>query len=262
MKGVVIAAILVAAVLACNLASATPPLKEPKQYEQYCEAQKVAGTGVVDISTSIVDKKIALEYYNVMAGDGDFELDSEHLLSENASKLNRTGPNESKSLPLNMYESSKMTYSGSTPLVGGKYLHSKAFYGGIGAEVQEVFSVTEMEKDQKVFFSSTDPTGHWTANPATGKPWGWNGNSVNDTQAKAEKYNLEYNVSPTHLVGFETRSSFNGTWGTDSKWHKIFYKDIKDHQSFTGNFEVEKLIKFHEAPFAEEKPSPCQGVDC
>lgn len=76
MKGVVIAAMFIAAVLACNLASATPPIKEPKQYEQYCEAQKVAGTGVIDISTSIVDKKIALEYYHVMAGDGDFELDS------------------------------------------------------------------------------------------------------------------------------------------------------------------------------------------
>ncbi|ABK14457.1 hypothetical protein [Methanothrix thermoacetophila] len=271
MKGVVIAAMLIAALLACNLASANPPLPEPKQYEQYCEAQKVAGNGVIDISTSIVDKKIALEYYNVMAGDGDFELDSEHLLSENASRLNRTGPNETKSLPLNLYENSKMTYSGDTPLVGGKYLHSKAFYGGIGAEVQEVFSVTEMEKEQKVFFSSTDPTGHWTANPATGMPWGWkdaNNNKkvdpgeIDENLAKAEQYNLKYNVSPTHLVGFETRNYFNGTWGTDSKWHKIFYKDIKDHQSFTGNFEVEKLIKFHEAPFAEEKPSPCQGVDC
>lgn len=253
MKGVVIAAMLIAALLACNLASATPPLKEPKQYEQYCEAQKVAGNGVIDISTSIVDKKIALEYYNVMAGDGDFELDSEHLLSENASRLMRPGPsNETKKVPLNLYETSKMTYSGSTPLVGGKYLHSKAFYGGIGAEVQEVFSVTEMEKDQTVYFSSTDPTGHWTQNPLnSSKKWD-----------DAAKNDLRYNVSPTHLVGFETRNYFNGTWGTDSKWHKIFYKDIKDHQSFTGTFEVEKLIKFHEAPFAEEKPSPCAGVDC
>lgn len=121
-----------------------------------------------------------------------------------------------------------------------------------------------MEKEQKVFFSSTDPTGHWTANPATGKPWGWDDNrkGVDLKKAEAEKYNLKYNVSPTHLVGFETRNYFNGTWGTDAKWHKIFYKDIKDHQSFTGNFEVEKLIKFHEAPFAEHKPSPCEGVDC
>jgi len=254
MKGVVIAAMLIAALLACNLASANPPLPEPKQYEQYCEAQKVAGNGVIDISTSIVDKKIALEYYNVMAGDGDFELDSEHLLSENASKLMRPGPNstDNKKVPLNLYENSKMTYSGDTPLVGGKYLHSKAFYGGIGAEVQEVFSVTELEKDQTVYFSSTDPRGHWTQNPLDPKKE-WNDAAKND---------LTYNVSPTHLVGFETRNYFNGTWGTDSKWHKIFYKDIKDHQSFTGTFEVEKLIKFHEAPFAEEKPSPCQGVDC
>ncbi len=252
MKGVVIAAMFIAAVLACNLASANPPLPEPRQYEQYCENQKVAGSGVIDISTSIVDKKIALEYYNVMAGDGDIELDSEHLLSENASRLMRPGANESKIVPLNLYETSKMTYSGNTPLVGGKYLHSKAFYGGIGAEVQEVFSVTEMEKEQRVLFSSTDPTGHWTENPLNKNlPW-----------TDKEKNDLKYNVSPTHLVGFETRNYFNGTWGTDAKWHKIFYKDIKDHQSFTGNFEVEKLIKFHEAPFAELRPSPCQGIDC
>ena len=50
-----------------------------------------------------------------------------------------------------------MTYAGNTPLVGGKLLNSKAFYGGIGAQVQEMFSVYEMEKDETSFFASTTP---------------------------------------------------------------------------------------------------------
>lgn len=139
MKGVVaIAAISIAAILACStVVMANPPIIEPVQYEQYCESQKVTGTGVIDVSTSIVDKRLALEYYNVLAGDGDFELDSEHALSENASKLMREVGN--KTMPVNLFENTKMTYSGDVPLVGGKFLNSKSFYGGIGANFQEVF---------------------------------------------------------------------------------------------------------------------------
>jgi len=39
-----------------------------------------------------------------------------------------------------------MTYAGDTPLIGGKYLHSKNFYGGIGADIQEMFAVNEIGK--------------------------------------------------------------------------------------------------------------------
>ena len=42
-------------------------------------------------------------------------------------------------------------------MTGGKYLNSKAFYGGIGANVQELFSVNEMEQDETSFFASTTP---------------------------------------------------------------------------------------------------------
>ncbi len=81
MKGVA-AAILIAALLACRgTAVATPPVTPPVQFELFCENQKVSGTGVIDVSTSIVDKKIALEYYNAMSGDGDLELDQEHAYS-------------------------------------------------------------------------------------------------------------------------------------------------------------------------------------
>ncbi|NYT02928.1 MAG: hypothetical protein GKC10_09275 [Methanosarcinales archaeon] len=243
MKGIVsLASIIITALLACSVAVANPPLEEPVQYEQYCEDQKVAGTGVIDISTSMVDKKIALEYFNVMSGEGDIELDSEHTLSENASKLLRNATD--KEMPFNLFEESKLTFKGDTPLVGGKFLHSKSFYGGIGAQIQESFSVTEIEKEQKAFFASTDARGHWT------------------DESKIEELSDVFNASPTHLVGLNTKNSFTGTWGTDSAWHKIFYKDIKDHQMFTGTFEAEKLIKFHEAPFSERPTPPCAGVDC
>ena len=161
MKGVVlvVAMLAVALIGGCGTVLANPPLVPPVQYEQFCEAQKVSGTGVIDVSTSIVDKKIALEYYNTMAGDGDLELDSEHAYSQDADKLKRNvaSVNNGNKSGLNLYEATKMTYAGATPLTGGKYLNSKAFYGGIGANVQEMFSVNEMEKDETSFFASTTP---------------------------------------------------------------------------------------------------------
>ena len=65
-----------------------------------------------------------------------------------------------------------------------------------------------------------------------------------------------------HVIGMDTKNSFNGTWGTDATWHKIFYKDIKAHEMFSGVFEAEKLIKFHENPVPEKEKVPCDGIDC
>ncbi len=91
MKGVVVAVVLVVFLIGCcGTGLATAPIIPPVQYEQFCENQKVSGTGIIDVSTSITDKKIALQYYNVMSGDGSLELDSEHAYSQNADKLRRT----------------------------------------------------------------------------------------------------------------------------------------------------------------------------
>src|SRR5512147_2242637 len=108
MKGVAVAAALLLAAAfigCCSIALANPPLAPPVQYEQFCENQKVSGTGVIDVSTSIVDKKIALEYYNIMSGDGDIELDQEHAYSQNADKLRRVVPsvNDGKKSNLNLF---------------------------------------------------------------------------------------------------------------------------------------------------------------
>jgi hypothetical protein len=68
--------------------------------------------------------------------------------------------------------------------------------------------------------------------------------------------------NPAHLVGLETQNVFKGTWGTDASWHKIFYKDIRASEMFSGQFEVDKLIKFHEHPVPVQDSSPCSGIDC
>ena len=258
MKGAVIVVLAIALMGLCGTVMANAPIVPPVQFEQFCDNQKVSGTGVIDVSNSVIDKKIALEYYNTMNGDGDLELDQETAYSQDADKLKRNvssvnGGNESN---LNLVQSTKMTYKGDTPLTGGKMLNSKAFYGGIGANVQELYSVNEMEQDETAFFSSTTPY-----NPKGMTPENLVGalkSAGRDTEAVGQ---LMGN-NPAHLVGIETKNTFNGTWGTDATWHKIFYKDIKAHEMFTGTFEAEKTIKFHENPVPEKERLACDGIDC
>ena len=215
-------------------------IPEPEQYEQFCEAHKIEGTGVVDISTSMVDKKIALVFNEAMAGEGDISLDAERAMSEKASKLLRP-VGEEKEVPLNFYESTKMAYSGLVPLSSVKEIKSRALYGGIDANVNEAFSVTEMERESSGFLATTDVT--------TG--------TKNITEAGVLKLK-----SPAMLVGIDTKNSFNGTWGTDSYWHEIFQKNILAHQRFTGTFEAEKLIKLHEKTAPGKERRGCDGIDC
>jgi hypothetical protein len=289
MKGVVIATALIL-MLCCCSALANPPLVPPVQYEQFCEAQKISGSGVIDMSTSIVDKKIALEYFNNMAGDGDFELDQEHAYSQNSDKLlrNISSANGGNETQLNLYEDTKLTYASKyTPLMGSKLLNSKEFYGGIGAKVLESFAVYEMEKDQKGFFVSTTPYNpQEPAMPANrdylqllalyypqeyAQYMAQTTHTITPEQLIKElkdagrdtaRVSALMGNNPAHLIGIETRNTFNGTWGTDAAMHKIFYKDIKAHEMFSGTFEAEKTIKFHENPVPEKDRAVCDGIDC
>lgn len=258
MKGVMIVVIAVALIGLCGIVTANPPLVPPVQYEQFCESHKVSGSGIIDVSNSIIDKKIALEYFDTMNGDGDFELDQETAYSQNADVLKRnvSSVNGGSKSNLNFVQNTKMTYSGQTPLTGGRLINSKEFYGGIGANVQELFSVTEMEQDETAFFSSTTPY-----NPEGTTPEDLIADLARagrDQEAVADLMGF----NPAHVVGIETKNSFNGTWGTDATWHKIFYKDIKAHEMFTGTFEAEKILKFHENPVPERQRAPCEGIDC
>jgi hypothetical protein len=290
MKGVALAALVVLLLACCGIALANPPIVPPVQYEQFCEAKKVAGTGIIDASTSIIDKKIALEYHNTMVGNGDLELDSENAYSQNADKLKRniSSVNGGAESNLNLFERTKMTYAGETPLTGGKYLNSKKFYGGIGANIQETYSVNEMEEDETSFFVSTTPYNPGT--PCDPEKMFCPGQYPDYYLEYLKKYYPQFvpasmtpenlvkalkkagrddskvaelmGSNPAHVIGIETKNAFNGTWGTDAQWHKIFYKDIKAHEMFTGKFEAEKTIKFHENPVPEIARAACDGIDC
>jgi hypothetical protein len=228
------------ALLACSLAVGTPALKEPVQDGEFCNRLKVAGTGSFEVGVSVKDRELALEYYNFMYGDGDLEMDTNTVEAQRAGRLQESAGNDS-AVPLNLYEGTRMTYSGKTPLVGMKYIHSNAFWGGIGAEVTETFSVTEMDREGTTFFASTNPASY-----------------LKDPKKIAEMLG----VSPVHTVGISTRNAFNGTWETNSRMHKFFSKDVKSHERFSGKFEVEKLLKFHENPVPEQKSFGCEGIDC
>jgi hypothetical protein len=225
--------------LVSDLALGTPPISEPVQDGEFCNRLKVTGTGTFEVGVSVKDRQIALEYSNIMYGDGDLEMDSNTVEAQRAARL--PGMGNGSALPLNLYEGTKLTYSGKTPMVGIKHIESRSFWGGIGAEVTETFAVIEMEREGSTFFASTNP-GSFTADP--------------------KKIEEILKGSPVHTVAIETRNSFNGTWQTDARMHKFFSKDFRVHEAFTGKFDVEKLLKFHENPVQETRQMGCDGIDC
>ena len=218
---------------------ATPALIEQFQDGEFSNRLKVTGTGTFEVGVSVKDRDLALEYENFMYGDGDLEMDTGTVEAQRAAKL--PGMGNGSAVPLNLYENTRLTYSGKTPMVGMKYINSRAFWGGIGAEITETFSVTEMEREGSSFFASTNPASYMT-----------------DPKKIAEMLK----ASPVHTVGMDTKNSFNGTWQTDARMHKMFSKDLKVHESFTGKFDVEKRLVFRENPVEEKKQSGCDSIDC
>ncbi len=216
-----------------------PAIAEQVQDGEFCNKLKVTGTGSFEVGVSVKDRELALEYYNIMYGDGDLEMDSNTVEAQRASQL--PGMGNGSTVPLNLWDSNKLTYSGKTPMVGMKYIHSKSFWGGIGAEVMETFSVTEMEREGSSYFASTNPASYMT---------------------DPKKIAQMLATSPVHTVGIETKNAFNGTWQTDARMHKMFSKDVKVHEAFTGRFDVEKRLVFHEDPTPEKRQMGCDGIDC
>ncbi|MFB3765925.1 MAG: hypothetical protein ACE14P_11865 [Methanotrichaceae archaeon] len=232
MRGLLVAMLIISIFAILDGGAAKSPIGVPLQYGQFCDVQKIAGKGITDISTSIDDSEISLGYHSSLAGNGDIEIDQVSEYSQNAEKLLRKvdALNDTNESSLNLFENLKLAYSGSVPLVGEKGLSS-----AIGAYIQENFNVNEIEKEQTAFITST-------------------GN-------KSRTGHLPY-YNPVHTMGINTKNTFNGTWGTDTKWHKMLSRDIKSHEMFSGKFEAEKLIKFHENPISEKKTPPCSGIDC
>jgi hypothetical protein len=232
MKGVAIAVLVWGFLTYFNLALAMEAVETPLQYSQLCEAQKISGHGLGEVSISLLDSQLGLDYSSSLAGDGDFDINQVHAYSQRAELLQRRieAINQTHSLSLNLFQNIKLTYSGTTPLVGANSLAS-----AIGGEVDEKFTVYQMDRDQTSFVASTKDK-----------------NETDMIQAS----------NPVHLMGIDTRNSFEGVWGTVSTWHEMLSKDIKAYETFKGKFEIEKLIKFHESPIPEPEEPACRGIDC
>ena len=199
---------------------------------------KVTGTGTFEVGVSVKDRQLALEYDNYLTGDGDLEMDTGTVEAQKSAKI--PGVVNGSAVPLDLFENTRLTYSGKTPMVGIKHISSNSFWGGIGADITESFSVTEMDRVGSSYFASANPASY------TGDP-----NKIAEL----------LKASPVQTVGIETRNAFNGTWQTDAHMHKMFSKDLKVHEAFTGKFDVEKRLVFHENP-GEEKVQPGCGIDC
>ena len=228
--------------LICGITSGTPAIKEPVQDGDFLNKLTVTGTGSFEVGVSVKDKQLALDYESYMQGDGDLEMDTSTAEAQKAAKIpGATGKVNDSAVPLNLVEGNKLSYSGTTPLVGFKHIKSDAFWGGIGAEITESFSVTQMDKEENTYFASTNPASY-----------------ITDPKKIADMLA----TSPVQGVGMSTKNAFNGTWTMDSTMHKFMSKDVKSHQSFTGTFEVDNQVKFHDNPVPEQKDAGCEGIDC
>jgi len=208
------------------------------QEGDFCNTLKVTGTGTFEVGVSVKDRQLASEYDNFMTGDGDLEMDTGTVEAQKSAKI--PGMVNGSAVPLDLFENTRLTYSGKTPMVGIKHISSNSFWGGIGADITETFSVTEMDRAGSSYFASANPASY------TGDP-----NKIAEL----------LKASPVQTVGIDTRNAFNGTWQTDAHMHKMFSKDLKVHEAFTGKFDVEKRLVFHENP-GGEKVQPGCGIDC
>lgn len=149
--GVVV--VLVLALLAClNTDSSKASIESQLAYGQFCYTQKLSGHVAANMSISVQDSVNCLDYSSSLVGDGDFEMDQIQEYSQDAEKLKRRvdAINETEDANLNLREHLKLTYSGSTPLVGEHNLASI-----VGGNVEENFAVNKMERDHEAFVSST-----------------------------------------------------------------------------------------------------------
>ena len=141
--GIVLAALVIATFMVGTVA-AIQPIPDVYQPEYFKEKSCVQGTGDFMISKTIVDKAIAIEVEELIAGNGNFAMDSKEILSEfnNESGLN--------------YEHNKMIQydngGDQTKFMTGLEMYtSPAFHGGTGAMVEEFFfGITEMQKIETV----------------------------------------------------------------------------------------------------------------
>ena len=198
-------AVLVIVTFMVGTAVAVPPIPTPDQEQFFSVKSSVQGVGSFEIRNEIVDKEIAINVRERIKGDtgpdGSVAMESREILNESA---NITDPNDP-----DYFHSRTIDFSGDWLRGSAKY-GSSAFYGGMGASVEENYNVTEMEKQETT--------------------------TIKTTSAVGQKQSLNYN----------TMTVFTGKWGTTAEWKKPCKKDIKHTEMFEGEFAVSKYLIFEE----------------
>ena len=186
-------------------AVAVQPIPKPEQEQFFSVQSSVQGIGSFEIRNEIVDKEIAINVRERIKGctgpDGGVAIESKEILNES---VNITDPNDP-----DYFHYKTIDFSGDWLRGSAKY-GSSAFYGGVGASVEENYNVTEMEKQETT--------------------------TIKTTSAAGQKQSLNYN----------TMTVFKGKWGTTAEWKKPCKKDIKHTEMFEGEFAVSKYLIFEE----------------
>ena len=251
--GIMLAA-LVITMFFVGAVAAMPANNPPDQREKFREDCCVQGVGEIFYEKSILDKEIAVDVYERMSGhtgwtNGSFAMTIHEVLNEgvrlntagNCSSTNMTDPiyGDAHSPVMTNFECKKMVQfeigAKDNPLIYG--LEGEAIYsnpgfsGGMNAQVKEYYAVSSLQKDETVKMTTTA--------------------TYNDTKRDWTDCNeaRPYNANE---LNFDTKNAFGGLWGTDSSWKKVCSKNIKHHQFFSGEFQVDKNLMFK-----EEVTKPC-----
>ncbi len=241
--------------------AAMPANNPPDQREKFREDSAVQGAGYIFYEKTILDKEIAVDVYEQMegyTGNGTFAMTIHEVLNEgvrlntagNCSSTNMTDPiyGDAHSPVMTNFECKKMVQfdiGDSDPSemdANDNYIHrltgtatydNPGFHGGMNAQVTETYSVWELQKDE---LTKMTTTATYDADRACGD---WE--NCNENKA--------YNANE---LNFDSKNAFVGEWGTDSSWKKVCSKNIKHHQYFEGEFQVDKNLMFK-----EEVTEPC-----
>ncbi|OPY47198.1 MAG: hypothetical protein A4E47_00347 [Methanosaeta sp. PtaU1.Bin028] len=235
MKGVALASIIFALAVACGTSAGSQPIQKSQQNGQYCENQKISSGGLAYL--------LEMVPANALVKD-----QREFFRSADPAGPWTTRRNRSDGLK------SSAKHSTPPPVILVILSDDKNL-----ANVSNRTNCT----DRPDCINSIDCINSTNCSNSTNLTQAEIGAAPMDTAAlgisdlslqTAQNEDVSAQAySPVHSVGMDTKISFNGTWVTDSSWHKAFYRDIKDHQMLAGAFEAEKSIKFHEAPLTESE---------
>jgi hypothetical protein len=151
--GIVLAALVIATFMVGTVA-AMPPIIPPDQEQYFTEKSCVQGSGIFSIEKSIVDKAVAIDVYELIAGEGNFAMTSEERLNESA--VDPTDEANYQHTKMIQFDIIGFPEGG---MMGTEMYSSPSFHKGTGASVTEFFAVEEMQKCEKVSIFTTAEIG-------------------------------------------------------------------------------------------------------